>query len=451
MKFSLQDKLSAVRHYLAGLGSQRQTARKFSVAHVQLRRWIAAYLHHGESGLQPGRRRRYTPEFKLAAVEFARSNPLSLADVAARFDIPSYTTLEHWVKLYQEKGAEALNLDKRGHHMSQHPKTPYADKSPDELTPEEMREEIAFLRAQNDYIKKLRALARERRQGASERAKIITALRQKHGLNLLLRVSVLPRSTYYYCCKNSTVPDKYREVKQRVAAIFHAHKGRYGYRRVTCVLRNEGHGLNHKTVQKLMMAQQLKSLVRSKKYRSYKGDVGKVAPNLLQRDFVAQHPNQKWVTDVTEFRVGEDKLYLSPVLGLYNGEIIAYALARRAEFTLVKTMLDKALGKLKPDEQPVLHSDQGWHYRMAAYQHQLREKGIKQSMSRKGNCLDNAVMENFFGHLKAELYYLQRFDNVEHLAKEIENYIDYYNHSRLREKLKGLSPVEYRTQAMKAA
>ncbi|WP_163362232.1 DDE-type integrase/transposase/recombinase, partial [Escherichia coli] len=119
------------------------------------------------------------------------------------------------------------------------------------------------------------------------------------------------------------------------------------------------------------------SLVRSKKYRSYKGDVGKVAPNLLQRDFAAQRPNQKWVTDVTEFRVGEDKLYLSPVLDLYNGEIIAYALARRAEFTLVKTMLDKALGKLKPDEQPVLHSDQGWHYRMAAYQHQLREKGIK--------------------------------------------------------------------------
>jgi Transposase and inactivated derivatives len=170
MKYSLQDKLNAVRYYLAGLGSQRQTARKFSVAHVQLRRWIAAYQHHGESGLQPGRRRRYTPEFKLAAVEFACSNPLSLADVAARFDIPSYTTLEHWVKLYQENGAEALNLDKRGHRMSQHPKTPYADKSPDELTAEEMREEIAFLRAQNDYIKKLRALmqendARARRKG----------------------------------------------------------------------------------------------------------------------------------------------------------------------------------------------------------------------------------------------------------------------------------------------
>lgn len=247
------------------------------------------------------------------------------------------------------------------------------------------------------------------------------------------------------------MPDKYREVKQRVAAIFHTHKGRYGYRRVTCALRKEGHRLNHKTVRKLMTALQLKSPVRGKKYRSYRGDVGRMAPNLLQRDFIAQRPNQKWVTDVTEFRVGEDKLYLSPVLDLYNGEIIAYALARRAEFTLVKTMLDKALGTLKEGERPLLHSDQGWHYRMAAYQHRLRENGIEQSMSRKGNCLDNAVMENFFGHLKAELYYLQRFDNVEHLSQEIKSYIDYYNHSRIREKLKGLSPVEYRTQAMQAA
>ncbi len=170
MKYSLPFKLEAVRYYLAGFGSQRQTAKKFSVAHVQLRRWIAAYQHHGEAGLQSGRQRQYTPEFKLAVVEFARANPLSLASVAAKFDIPSYTTLEHWVKLYQENGAEALNLNQRGRRMYQHPKTPHAGKSPDELTPEEMREEIEFLRAQNDYIKKLRALmqendARARRKG----------------------------------------------------------------------------------------------------------------------------------------------------------------------------------------------------------------------------------------------------------------------------------------------
>ncbi|WP_129543134.1 IS3 family transposase [Serratia sp. 1D1416] len=452
MKYSLPFKLEAVRYYLAGFGSQRQTAKKFSVAHVQLRRWIAAYQHHGEAGLQSGRQRQYTPEFKLAVVEFARANPLSLASVAAKFDIPSYTTLEHWVKLYQENGAEALNLNQRGRRMYQHPKTPHAGKSPDELTPEEMREEIEFLRAQNDYIKKLRALMPGKRcPGTAERAKIVTALRQKHRLDMLLHAGGLARSTYYYCCKVSRVPDKYREAKQRITEVFNIHKGRYGYRRVTCAMRKEGYVLNHKTVQKLMTELQLKSPVRRKKYRSYKGNAGKVAPNLLQRNFTAQCPNQKWVTDVTEFRVGEDKLYLSPVLDLYNGEIIAYEVARRAEFRLVKKMLDKAVCRIKPGEQLLLHSDQGWHYQMAAYQHALRVNGVKQSMSRKGNCLDNAVMENFFGHLKAELYYLQRFDSVEHLAQEIDAYIDYYNYHRIRQKLKGLSPVEYRTQASKAA
>lgn len=273
----------------------------------------------------------------------------------------------------------------------------------------------------------------------------------EHRLDVLLWAGKLPRSTYYYCCKTHHAPDKYGEAKQHVMAIFNEHKGRYGYRRVTCALRKMGYELNHKTVQKLMVELQLKSPVRRKKYRSYKGHVGNVAPNTLQRDFTAQGPNQKWVTDITEFRVADEKLYLSPVLDLFNGEIIAYEMSRKPLFSLVKTMLDKAFSTLKTEERPLLHSDQGWHYQMSVYQHQLREKGIEQSMSRKGNCLDNAVMENFFGHLKAELYYLQRFENVEQLSQEIEKYIDYYNNRRIKQKLKGLSPVEYRTQALMAA
>lgn len=162
MKYSLQFKLDVVRYYLAGLGGQKQTAKKFSIAHVQLRRWIAAYQHHGEQGLRLGRKQHYTPDFRLSVVEFALLNPLSLATVAAKFNIPSYLTVERWIKLYRENGAEALNLNKRSRQMRQHPKTPHADKSPDELTPEEMREEIEFLRAQNDYIKKLRALMQQK-------------------------------------------------------------------------------------------------------------------------------------------------------------------------------------------------------------------------------------------------------------------------------------------------
>jgi len=172
-----------------------------------------------------------------------------------------------------------------------------------------------------------------------------------------------------------------------------------------------------------------------------------VARNLLKRDFTARKPNRKWTTDITEFAVAGEKLYLSPILDLYNGEIISYSISNRPTFTQVKDMLDKALVKLPPSCRPILHSDQGWQYQMRQYQQQLRQNKIRQSMSRKGNCLDNAVMENFFGILKSELYYMQQFTSYEHLKKAIEEYIHYYNNIRIKQKLNGLSPVEYRTQA----
>lgn len=136
----------------------------------------------------------------------------------------------------------------------------------------------------------------------------------------------------------------------------------------------------------------LASCLRSKKYQSYKGTYGKIAPNILSRNFKASSPNQKWVTDVTEFNVKETKLYLSPVLDLYNSEIIAWHMTTHPGMNLVDNMLSKAIQRLKPDERPILHSDQGWQYQMARYQEKLKVKGIEQSMSRKGNCLDNAVI-----------------------------------------------------------
>ncbi len=194
----------------------------------------------------------------------------------------------------------------------------------------------------------------------------------------------------------------------------------------------------------------LKSLVRPKKYRSYKGQVGHSAANLLQRKFEAAGANQKWVTDVTEFNVGGEKLYLSPVMDLYNGEIVAFETAKRPAFALVDMMLKNALAKLRTDERPILHSDQGWQYRMPAYQRALREKHVVQSMSRKGNCLDNAAMESFFAVLKTEYFYLNKFSSVDELQAGLKQYIHYYNHDRIKMKLKGLSPVQYRTQPLAA-
>ena len=256
----------------------------------------------------------------------------------------------------------------------------------------------------------------------------------------------MARSTFYYQQKAARACDKHHALKKQIGTIFARHKGRYGYRRVTATLRQLGKKVNHKTVQGLMGKLGLKSLVRPKKYRSYKGEVGHAAANILQRKFEATQANQKWVTDVTEFKVSGEKLYLSPVMDLFNGEIIAFETARRPAYELVGVMLKKALAKLKPGDQPILHSDQGWHYRMPAYQRDLRNKQVVQSMSRKGNCLDNAAMESFFAVLKSEYFHLNKFGSVDELQTGLKKYIHYYNHDRIKMKLKGLSPVQYRTQ-----
>ena len=261
----------------------------------------------------------------------------------------------------------------------------------------------------------------------------------------------MPRSTYYYYVKKSKTPDKYTRIKDEILSIFHENQGRYGYRRITMELHNRGYQINHKTVQRLMNELHLKCMVRIKKYRSYKGEVGKIAPNIIKRDFKADKPNQKWTTDITEFALFGTKLYLSPILDMYNGEIISYSISERPVLNQVMDMLDKAFEKIPDGTNLIFHSDQGWQYQHKQYQKRLEIKGIQQSMSRKGNCLDNAIMENFFGLLKSELLYLREFESLEDFKIELEKYIDYYNNKRIKNKLKGLSPVQYRIQSLLVA
>lgn len=240
-------------------------------------------------------------------------------------------------------------------------------------------------------------------------------------------------------------PDKNRELKQQIIEIKHKHPN-YGYRRVTAVLS----GVNHKLVQRLI--QEMGLQVRSKKrknYSSYQGEVGKIAPNLLQRDFKATQPIEKWLTDITEFKAKDgNKCYLSPILDTFNNEIIACEISTSPNWKLVETMLRQAVKKLPKNAKPILHSDQGWHYQMRPYQRILQENGIKQSMSRKGNCLDNSAMESFFGRLKTECFHGKSFETVNEIVQTVQNYIRYYNEERIQLKLKGLSPIQYRTQSL---
>ena len=269
-------------------------------------------------------------------------------------------------------------------------------------------------------------------------------------MGALLKAAALARSTFYYQLKVLEDGDRHAGLKARIRSVYEHHKGRYGYRRITATIRQSGLVVNHKTVQRLMGQLKLKSLIRAKKYRSWRGEVGRIAPNLLNREFRAQQPNQKWVTDVTEFNVLGQKLYLSPVMDLYNGEIVAYQMSERPVFELVSAMLKKALAKLGNHERPLLHSDQGWQYQMSAYRRMLEKRGLTQSMSRRANCHDNAAMESFFGTLKSEFFRLNRFESIDALKLGIKQYIHYYNHKRIKLKLKGLSPVMYRTQPLTA-
>ena len=254
----------------------------------------------------------------------------------------------------------------------------------------------------------------------------------------------MARSTFYY--NNKGKPDKWAVERQRLVELYYENKGRYGYRRLTKALKNEGYSINSKTVRRLMSETGIKCEVRMKKYRSYKGEIGKIAPNLLERDFHADAPHKKLVTDVTEFHLFGEKIYLSPVLDLYNSELIYYSIYRRPVLDMVKDMIAGTIEVIGSKTNAILHSDQGWQYQHKDYQNLLKKNNIRQSMSRKGNCLDNAVMENFFGLLKSELLYLQKFDSLDHFLMELEDYLRYYNEERIKEKLNGMSPVQYRTQ-----
>ena len=215
------------------------------------------------------------------------------------------------------------------------------------------------------------------------------------------------------------------------------------------VMRSKGYTLNHKTVLKLMRILDLKGKQRKNEiYHSYKGEVGKIADNILKRDFHASKPFEKLTTDVTQFKVCDEKVYLSPVMDLYNREIVSYSISTSPNLWQIRDMLDGLFAKLPADASPVFHSDQGWQYQHAEYRRLLAEHNITQSMSRKGNCMDNGAMENFFGRLKVEMFYGEKFENVNVFIDELKRYIDYYNYERISMKLKGMSPVQYRTHSV---
>lgn len=283
------------------------------------------------------------------------------------------------------------------------------------------------------------------------RVQALIALKADFPLPVLLQIAGLARSTFFYHQARLRAPDPRQELKAAITEIFEKNHGRYGHRRIHAQLLGQGWTVARKTVLKLMRSLRLLCKIRRKKrYNSYKGAQGTVATNLLDRQFESDAPNRKWVTDVTEFRVGERKLYLSPVMDLFDRQVISYSIRSSPNLELTNSSLRQALATLQAGQEPLVHSDQGFQYQHPSWGRLLRTAGATQSMSRKANCYDNAVMENFFGHLKEELFHHARFLSTDALTTALHDYIHWYNTERISTKLKGLSPVQYRAQALAA-
>lgn len=289
-------------------------------------------------------------------------------------------------------------------------------------------------------------------------------LQRKYPIGILLRVSGIKRSTYYYTVSKVNKDMKNDEIMNQIISIYYENKEKYGYRRIQLELTNRGYKVNHKKVKRLMVVMGLYGIQPKAKYKSYKGDMNGTVDNKLmyqiidknkhttyyKRDFSTNHCNEIWSTDISEFHIASGKLYLSPILDLHNREIVSYNISTRPNYNQIEDMLNKAFDKYDDLNGLIFHSDQGWQYQMTQYHKSLKDKGIIQSMSRKGNCLDNSPMENFFGRMKTEMFYGKEysFDSLEELKIAMDEYIDYYNKQRITVKLKGLPPVQYRNQSL---
>ena len=280
-----------------------------------------------------------------------------------------------------------------------------------------------------------------------EKAVIIDALKNKYSLPVLLKKLNLAKSSYYYQEKAIHAEDKYHSLRKRITELFHENRDIFGYRKIHMLLRREDKRVSEKVVRRIMKQENL--VIRQKrrqKYNSYKGEITPSVENIIDRNFHAAKPNQKWLTDITEFSIKAGKVYLSPIIDCLDGLPVCWTIGTSPNAELTNTMLKNAIVTLKPEEKPIVHSDRGCHYRWPEWIKIMEESGLTRSMSKKGCSPDNSACEGFFGHLKTEMFYGRNWDeySIDDFIQEIDTYIHWYRNDRIKSTLGGLSPLDYR-------
>jgi putative transposase len=453
-KYTEEQKKAAVAHYLEYGRRYRFTVRALGYPNRDLlRRWVHERVPEirKTSGQRDTGRSCFDEEKRQAVVDLC-SRPGSAQDIADRVGVSRLQLYQWRRQLLQEAGPTVKRK-----------RTKAGDESTKEALQQEVEDlqrRIHKLKLEHDIMVKAAEIVRKdpginpRDLTNREKTLLIDAMTDTYRVTEIREALALPRSSYFYHRSRLRLPDRYLELRRRLSAAFEENRSVYGYRRLNMVLRRDGAVVSEKVVRRVMREEHLiVARQRRRRFTAYAGESMPAAHNLLQRDFCAELPNQKWLTDITEFGLPAAKVYLSPIIDCFDGMVVSWSIGTRPDANLVNTMLDLGIAQLPHGAVPILHSDRGAHYRWPGWIDRTTNAGITRSMSKKGCTPDNAACEGFFGRLKTEIFYNRNWRNttVEQFVELVDHYIRWYNEKRIKLSLGGLSPVEYRASRGLAA
>lgn len=449
MKKTLEEKLQMCKEHVDEGKSLSHVCELHNYHNIdEVKYAVNLYKRYGENPFLNREQNVYRRDTKLLAISRIK-NGESLRKVSLDLGLVNYKILSDWVKKYNNEGEQAIK--------DTYPRKNYLNEDDryKKMIDKKLKEENERLKAEIDFLKKSQSLALKLEElTTKEKVNVVNVLRTKYELKVLLEMTRIPLSVYYYQVKSiKNEVNKYEDVEKEIDYLYlEKHKKRIGYQRIYIELKNQGIKIGKNKVLEIMRKKGYvkQNKVNYRKYNSYKGDLGGVKENALKQNFKATKPYEKAGTDITMFRVKEEAVYLSPVIDFYTREILSYEVDTNAKLEKVLSMIKKLKEKHKENiKGMIIQSDQGVQYQNSRYSDLLKEYEIVQSMSRKGNCLDNSPTENFFGRLKEEIWYNKeyKYENSKDLIKEIHNYIEYYNETRIVTRLK-TSPINFRNKCL---
>ena len=446
-KYSSDQVSAAVNHYLEHGRSLARTRRALGYpSRDVLREWINEFApRRKKASAMGGSVIQFTQEQKRDAVIDLCSRKDSAAKVAKEHS-SSRASLYKWKKALL--GEESTGF--MGHHdRSLLPD----DKDALEAMLTELKEQVYRQQMELDILKKAAEIIKKD-QGIGqksltnkEKSHLVDALRTTYPLNELLSMIGFPKSSYFYQRASQERADKYTDLRTKVKAVFSENSSRYGYRRIHAIIKSKSIRVSEKVIRRIMRDEMLiVPRKKRRKYNSYYGEVSPAADNIVARDFYADKPNAKWLTDLTEFHIPAGKVYLSPIIDCFDGLAVSWTIGTSPNAELANDMLDGAIGTLGNSDKPIVHSDRGGHYRWPGWITRMERAGLTRSMSKKGCSPDNAACEGFFGNLKNEMYYHRswRGISIKQFMKELDGYLRWYNEKRIKMSLGAMSPIEYR-------